>query len=217
MISALLFLAATTSNSINVGKFDPSAFPNAVKVSRRMPQEELTARADRIMQSGRCSFPGQTVDQYSIDVPYAVLLQPSGEVSKVVVKEVGCPELELLTGEVANELAKARDFRPTKASVEQWYVSEVYMRTGAVILPRSKPTTTRSFANSRSTRRARTWRCRGIAGPRRNGVLMRSIASVTGKTCFATARIQKWIAVADFQRELTAKTGQDRPAGSSRP
>ena len=130
MISALLFLAAATSNPINVGKFDPSQFPNAVKVSRRMPQEELTARADRIMQSGRCSFPGQSADRYSIDVPYAVLLQPTGEVSQVVVKEIGCPELELLTGEVANELAKARDFRPTKAPSEQWYVSEVYYAHG---------------------------------------------------------------------------------------
>src|SRR5690348_17511753 len=118
MITALLVLAAATSNPIEVGRFEPSAFPNAVKVDRRIPQEELTARADRIMKSGRCSFPGQTVDQYAIDVPYAVLLQPSGEVTKVVVKEVGCPELELLTGEVANELAKAGDFRPTKARTE---------------------------------------------------------------------------------------------------
>jgi hypothetical protein len=130
MITTLLVLAAAASNPIEVGRFDSSAFPNAVKVDRRMPQEELTARADRIMQSGRCSFPGQTVDEYAIDVPYAVLLQPWGEVSKVVVKEVGCPELELLTGQVANELARAHDFRPTKAAAEQWYVSEVYYAHG---------------------------------------------------------------------------------------
>ena len=130
MISALLLLAAASPDTVDVGKFDPSAFPSAVKVDRRMPQEELTARADRIMQSGRCSFPGQSADRYSIDVPYAVLLQPSGEVSKVVVKQIGCPELELLTGEVAQELAKARDFRPTKAPAEQWYVSEVYYAHG---------------------------------------------------------------------------------------
>ena len=130
MITALLLLAASSSDAIEVGKFDPSAFPNAVKVDRRIPQDELTARADRIMQSGRCSFPGQSPDRYSIDVPYAVLLQPSGEVSKVVVKEVGCPELELLTGQVARELAIARDFRPTKAPAEQWYVSEVYYAHG---------------------------------------------------------------------------------------
>jgi hypothetical protein len=130
MITALLLLAAAASDPIEVGRFDPSAFPNAVKVDRRMPQEELTARADRIMASGRCSFPGQSVDEYSIDIPYAVLLQPTGEVTKVVVKDVGCPEFELLTGQVANELAKARDFRPTKAPAEQWYMSEVYYAHG---------------------------------------------------------------------------------------
>jgi hypothetical protein len=132
MIFGLLLLAAATSNPIEVGRFDPSAFPNAVKVSRRMPQEELTARADRIMASGRCSFPGQRVDSYSITVPYAVLIEPSGEVTKVVVKDVGCPEFELLTGQVANELAKARDFRKTKAPAEQWYVSEVYYAHGGL-------------------------------------------------------------------------------------
>jgi hypothetical protein len=171
MIGVLLFLAVTTSSeSIDVGKFDPSAFPNAVKVSRRMPQEELTARADRIMQSGRCTFPGQTVDQYSIDVPYAVLLQPSGEVSKVVVKEVGCPELELLTGEVANELAKARDFRPTKARTDQWYVSEVYYAHGGrdlaqaqadddkIICERPKHATGSNLAMQRDCRTKAQWR-----------------------------------------------------------
>ena len=126
MMIGLLLLAAAADVPIQVGKFDPSAFPNAVKVDRRIPHEELTARADRVMASGQCAFPGQTRDSYSITVPYAVMIEPSGNVTKVVVKEVGCPALELLTGQVAKELAKAGDFRPTKAAADRWYVSDVY-------------------------------------------------------------------------------------------
>ena len=122
----LFLLAMAADVPIEVGKFDPSAFPQAVKVDRRMPQSELTARVDRIMASGQCAFRGQAQDSYSITVPYAVMIEPAGNVTKVVVKEVGCPAIELLTGQVAKELAKARDFRPTNSPVDQWYVSEVY-------------------------------------------------------------------------------------------
>jgi hypothetical protein len=132
MISALLLVAASASNPIYIGTFNPADFPNAVKVDRRMPQEDLTARADRVMKAGRCQFPGQSVDRYSITIPYAVRIDPAGDVTRLVVKDVGCPELELLTGEVANELSKARDFRRTKTAEEQWYVSEVYYAHGGV-------------------------------------------------------------------------------------
>ena len=133
----MFLLAMAADVPIQVGRFDPSAFPNAVKIDRRIPQSELTARADRIMASGQCAFPGQTKDSYSLTVPYAVMIEPSGNVTKVVVKEVGCPAIELLTGQVAKELGKARDFRPTSAPANQWYVSEVYYIHGGEDLARS--------------------------------------------------------------------------------
>jgi hypothetical protein len=51
-------------------------------------------------------------------------------VSKIVVKEMGCPEIELLTGQVAQELANAGDFKSTSNAAEQWYVSEAYYAHG---------------------------------------------------------------------------------------
>lgn len=137
MITTLLFLAAASSSPIDVGKFDPSAFPNAVKVDRLMPVGDLTDRADAIMNSGRCSFPGQSVGNYSISIPYAVLIQPSGEITKMVVMDVSCPEFEILTGQVARELVSAGDFRRTRAPSAQWYVSEVHYAHGGRDLARS--------------------------------------------------------------------------------
>lgn len=170
MVLGVLMLAAATSAPVQVGKFNPDAFPHAAKVDRRMPQEELTARADLILASGACSFPGQAKDKYSITVPYAVLLQPSGTVSKVIVHEVGCADLELLTGQVANELSKAGDFKPTGAPGEQWYISEVYYAHGGQDLARAekdddkliceapKKVTGSNLALQRDCRTAAQWR-----------------------------------------------------------
>jgi hypothetical protein len=155
---------------VTVGKFNPTAFPKAVLKDRRMPHEELTARADIIMKSGVCHFPGQEKDRYSITVPYAVLLQPSGAVSKVIVHEVGCPDLEILTGQVANELGKAGDFKPTNAPGEQWYISEVYYGHGGedvartaedddkVICEKPKHATGSNLVMQRDCRTAAQWK-----------------------------------------------------------
>ena len=140
MLTLFLLAAATSATApapVTVGKFNPSAFPKAVLRERRIPQEELTARADIIMKAKVCSFPGQSIDNYSITVPYAALVQPSGAVSKIIVHEVGCPDLEILTGQVANELSKAGDFKPTNAPSEQWYIGEVYYAHGGQDLART--------------------------------------------------------------------------------
>lgn len=139
MVIGLLLLAAATSAPapVTVGKFNSSAFPKAVLRDRRIPQDELTARADIIMKAKACSFAGQSIDNYSITVPFAALVQPSGAVSKIIVHDVGCPDLEILTGQVANERAKAGDFKPTGAPGDQWYISEVYYGHGGEDLART--------------------------------------------------------------------------------
>jgi hypothetical protein len=170
MLTGLLLVALAASAPVTVGKFNVSAFPKAVMRERRIPQEELTARADIIMKAKVCSLPGQSVDSYAITVPYAVLVQPSGAVSKVVVHDVACPDLEILTGQVANELAKAGDFRPTNAPGEQWYVSEVFYGHGGedvartvkdddrLICEASRHATGSNLALQRDCRTAAQWK-----------------------------------------------------------
>jgi hypothetical protein len=126
MLTALLLSASAATVPIHVGQFDPSAFPNAEKVDRRMPQAELNRRVENILASGQCSISGQTKERFDIVVPYAVRMQPSGAATKVVVKEMGCIPVERLVGEVASELSKHGDFRTKHQSGEQWYVGEVY-------------------------------------------------------------------------------------------
>lgn len=130
MLISLLAMSAATAVPVEVGRFDESQFPNAKKVERRMPQAEMVRRVDRILAFKECSIPGQTRDKYDIVVPYAVLMEPNGTASKVVVKELGCAPIEVLVGQVANELIKAGDFRKNQTDVERWYVSEAYFTHG---------------------------------------------------------------------------------------
>jgi hypothetical protein len=166
-----MLLVAVASVPIEVGQFNPQAFPDAKKVERRIPQEELTARVDRILRRGECTIPGATKGEYSITVPYAVRIAPSGQVSKIVVKEMGCPQIELLTGQLARELAKAGDFKPTSNAAEQWYVSEAYYAHGGetlaaqtavdddkIICEAPKMVTGSHLAKQRDCRTAAQWR-----------------------------------------------------------
>jgi len=131
MLTAIVFASALSAQvPIEVGRFDEAEFPNAQKVERRMPLAELNHRVEKILAGRRCQLPGQTKTRYDIVVPYAVLMQPSGAITRLVVKEIGCAPIELLVGQVAVELAKAGDFRTSNQQGGRWYVSEVTFARG---------------------------------------------------------------------------------------
>jgi hypothetical protein len=125
MVASLLLLASAASVPIDVGRFDPADFPNAQKVERRMPHSYMNERIEKVLARGECQLPGQTAQRFDIDIPYAVLMGPTGAAQRVVVKDVGCPAIETWVGQIAIELAKAGDFKPSSKG-ERWYVSEAY-------------------------------------------------------------------------------------------
>lgn len=130
MLSSILLFAAATPVTIEVGRFNPSDFPEALKFERRMPQADLTNRVERILDK-ECKLEGQTKIRFDIVVPYAIRLKSDGEPNRVVVKEIGCPQIERLVGEIALELAKAGDFKIDHGAGERWYVSDAYFTRGS--------------------------------------------------------------------------------------
>lgn len=134
MIAALILLAAQAPVPVEVGRFDPASFPHAKMVERRMPEAELVRRVDTIMAGKGCMLPGQTRESYDIVVPYAVLMGEGGAASRIVVKDISCPPIETLVGEVANALVKAGDFRRNPFGGDRWYVSELAFAHGGEAL-----------------------------------------------------------------------------------
>ena len=109
---------------VNVGRFNPEAFPEVRMRHRRMPIGTMMARVESIIAEQRCAFPGQTVRRYDIRVPYVVKLEPDGRVSEVVVTDMNCAPLEFYVGSMVRELARRGDFEAPRSGGSRWYVSE---------------------------------------------------------------------------------------------
>lgn len=117
--------AAADEPLVNVGRFNPEAFPEARMRDRRMPIGSMLARVESLMREQRCQFPGQNERRYDIRVPYVVKLEPDGRVTEVVVTDMSCAPLEFYVGTMVRELARRGDFRPAaSAQGARWYVSE---------------------------------------------------------------------------------------------
>jgi hypothetical protein len=193
-VITILAAAALSGVSVDAGRFDQSQFPNATRVERRLPDAELTRQIDNILASGQCRLQGQTRTHYDILVPYAVLMQPSGEAVRVVVKDIGCAPIETLVGQVATELSRVGDFRPTHQEGEHWYVSEAHFSRlgGRVVAQRGN----------------------------QNKVICRAAEAKTGSRLAAKRdcrTVAEWelhdAARAQFQGETQDRVRADRPGG----
>jgi hypothetical protein len=137
LLSLLLAASSPTYAPIFVGRFDPADFPNAQKVERRMPHAAMNSRVEDILAND-CKLPGQSKIKYNITVPYAVLLDPAGKAQKVVVKDISCPSMEKLVGQIGSQLATHGDFKVVHSEGERWYVSDVYFSRISEELARSE-------------------------------------------------------------------------------
>ncbi|MFL6775456.1 MAG: hypothetical protein ACJ8FN_03590 [Sphingomicrobium sp.] len=173
-VAALLLLAAQSTIPVEVGHFDPANFPQAKRVDRRIPQAELVRRVDAILADKECTFTGQSKDSYDIVAPYAVLIGESGAASKIVVKDLGCPAIETLVGQVVNELVKAGDFRNNTTGGEHWYVSEIGFARGGqalaqtmkdddrIVCQEARPKIGSRIAKNSVCRTVAEWRAYGV-------------------------------------------------------
>lgn len=118
---------AASSNDlpVNIGRFNPEAFPEARMRYRRMPVRTMVGVVENIMREERCQFPGQNPRRYDIRVPYVVKVEPDGRVSEAVVTDMSCAPLEYYVGTMIQELARRGDYAPPRDAREaRWYVAE---------------------------------------------------------------------------------------------
>ena len=126
--SALLAASTVTPSAapqVDVGRFNPNAFPEAEMRERRMPIHTMLTRVEEILRERTCRLEGQNYRRFDIRVPYVVMLEPDGTPTRFVVADLGCQPLESFVGRVILELARVGDFEPTGASEPQWYTSEL--------------------------------------------------------------------------------------------
>jgi hypothetical protein len=115
---------------VNVGRFEPSEFPELIRLERRMPEAEMVTRVEAMLSDGRCTIEGAHDRRFNIVVPFAILMDADGTPDTVVVHEAGCTALETLVGQIVIAQLARGDFRPQHREGERWYVSEMGFALG---------------------------------------------------------------------------------------
>jgi hypothetical protein len=133
----LLLASSTPQIQVDAGRFNPANFPQAIKIERRMPHAAMTARVEKVLATRECSIPGQTKTAFDITVPFAMMMDGSGQTSRIVVAEINCPKIERLVGQIASQLVTGRNLRPSHEGGERWYISEVNFTRGSQDAPTS--------------------------------------------------------------------------------
>lgn len=115
---------------VDVGRFDPSEFPEPIRLERRMPEAVMVGRVEEMLSDGRCTLAGANDRRFNIVVPFALLMNADGTTETVVVHEAGCEALETFVGQIVLAQIRRGDFRPQHREGERWYVSELGFAMG---------------------------------------------------------------------------------------
>lgn len=125
IVAALLLANAPAGIKVDVGRVNLVTLPPLRRSQRALPTSAMVGEVEAMLRSGTCRLPGQRSTRFDIDVPYAVLVEPDGTASRVVVGELGCAELESYVGLVILELARLGDFAETGEKKAKWYGSKL--------------------------------------------------------------------------------------------
>lgn len=122
---ALLVSAPAAAQTVQTGETDWSSFPRLKGKLRDLPTPTMVSRIEQLLADKECRLPGQEPEKFNIDVPFVVLLKPDGSVERLVVKKIGCPQIEAGVANVILERAARGDFRSGAPEAPSWYGSEI--------------------------------------------------------------------------------------------
>jgi hypothetical protein len=126
LLAALVAVSAPAAGqTVEVGRANWSKLPKLEIGDRMFNYEPLVTEVERMLREKQCDLPGQSARRFDITVPYAVLIEPNGQISRVLVSEMDCKPLETLVGETAIVLAQSARPTPSGAQKARWYASEV--------------------------------------------------------------------------------------------
>jgi hypothetical protein len=125
---ALSLLASTPGPTadiqIDVGNTNWAEYPALQPPPRHLPTGAMLQRVETLLRERECVIQGQTYRRFDITVPWIVQVEPNGQVSRLVVADMGCRPLEVYVATLVVALANRGDIRPTAGSETRWYGSE---------------------------------------------------------------------------------------------
>lgn len=124
--AALLASAPTIPANIEVAsRASWDAYPRLRTEEITVPSGDMVRRVQLMLQQDECQFEGQSARRFSIDINYAVMLDPQGNASRIIVQDVGCRPLELYVGRIAADIMTSGYVRVTPPSAPTWYGNRI--------------------------------------------------------------------------------------------
>jgi hypothetical protein len=120
----LLLVAATAAAaavSVEVANGDWSKLPQLSQRGYEHLDEKMMAKLYEIADSKQC--PSYALNQGKLDfrIGFAVQYDPAGNLSRVVLPRLECPEAESVAGGALLEMLQSGDYAPTGKSRNGWY------------------------------------------------------------------------------------------------
>lgn len=122
-LALLCSAAAAGAQAVDAGRGDWDRFPAAQDSGRRYLSAAAMDRIEEIARQGACRVPGLRRYPVDLSVPFVLRFNAAGSVERIVVRDLGCPELERLLGGALQEMAAAGEYRPTRGP--GWYRSSI--------------------------------------------------------------------------------------------
>jgi hypothetical protein len=122
---AMCLAAPALAQSVEVAEGNWAGIPEVKPYDPNVRiADDTMKRIERIVQTGDCPAIGRR-DRVRLNAPFLVQFGPRGKAEKVVVKRLGCPEVESIVGSVV--LARLKDgfYKPTGENRTGWYRSAI--------------------------------------------------------------------------------------------
>jgi hypothetical protein len=109
-LAALLAASAAHAQPVDVGTGDWANLPEARQTGQSHLGSAVAAAVEGIARKGDCKVAGLGPRGVDISVPFTLKFSSSWRVERIVLRDLGCPELETLLGRVVQRLAAQREF-----------------------------------------------------------------------------------------------------------
>ena len=128
LLALALLLApvpAVSATTVEVGDGNWSFLPLMKQRGSDHLNNDALARINEIIHDRQCTFPGQEGRNYDVTVSFAAHFTTGGALDRLVMKRLGCPEVESLVGGVLLEMIAGGDYRPGGENDQGWYRGEL--------------------------------------------------------------------------------------------
>ena len=123
-LTLLLVSAPVAAQTVQVADTDWSYLPRMQHVSNNHLDNIMLAGVHDVIRRGDCEIPGQRRHSVDLTVPFAAQLSADGQVRRLVLKPLGCAEVEGIVAGALLEMLKGGDYRATSRNAEGWYQGE---------------------------------------------------------------------------------------------